>query len=104
MPRPSSTGAPTESPISGVTAVYERVVPKSERSSSAYTRRNAPSSQSNPPQASAVRARSGRRIAWKSARSSDESEPAWPRAKIAAAGSRRNSSIAIRASSRLASQ
>ena len=38
MPPPSSTVAPAESPTSGAIAAYERAVPKSERSISAYAR------------------------------------------------------------------
>ena len=94
MPRASSIVLPAERPTSGAAAVYALPAPNSECSSAPYTRSNAPSSQSNPPQASPVETSSGSRIAWKSVRAALGPSAA-PRTKIAAAGSRRNSSSAI---------
>ena len=84
--------------MSGASAAYDRAVPKSDSSISAYAESKASSCQSNPPQRSATAASSGRRIVRKSASSSVEPRPECACAKIAAAGSRRRSSIASRAS------
>ena len=73
-------------------------VPNSVCSRSAYAASNASSCQSKPPQRSAVHVSIGRRIERKSASSPVSPSPACARAKIAAAGSRFRSSIALRAS------
>src|SRR6185312_13330512 len=54
IPSPSSICVPTESPTSGATAPYEWPSPYSDPSSSSYARAKAESSQSKPPQPSAV--------------------------------------------------
>ena len=98
MPPPRSTSVPAESPTTGASATYVRFVPKSVCSRSAYAASNASSFQSKPPQRSAVHVSIGSRIDRKSASSPVSPIPAWARAKIAAAGSRFRSSIALRAS------
>ena len=95
---PSSTSEPAERPTTGASATYVRDVPKRVCSKSRYADSNASSCQSKPPQRSAVHASIGSRIERKSASSPASPKPACARAKIAAAGSRRRSSIAFRAS------
>jgi hypothetical protein len=98
IPSPRSTAEPAESPTSGAIAAYDLALPKSECSIPAYAASNASSFQSNPPDRSATAVSVGSRIVLKSASSSVEPRPEWACAKIAAAGSRRRSSIAFRVS------
>ncbi len=100
MPPPRSASFPAESPITGASATYVRALPKSVCSRSAYAASKASSCQSKPPLRSAVQVSIGTRIERNSASSPVSPRPEWARAKIAAAGSRFRSSIALRASGR----
>ena len=98
-PPPSSAGSPGGEADErrdrrvGARGAEERLLDRRRRRSS-----KASSFQSNPPERSATAASVGSRIVWKRASSSVVPSPECAFAKIAAAGSRRRSSIALRVS------